>query len=103
MTQPDLFSATARRDAALKQASREPWMTTAFKLAVQVIPRGVPMIGEEIRNLLIRSGLEAPHHHNAWGALSMALVRERIIAPTGVWRKMNGAKSHARKSPEYVR
>jgi hypothetical protein len=53
-----------------------------------------------VRQLVSRS-VGGPHHHNAWGALVMHMVRTGRLVATGEYRPMKDVKSHARKTPVY--
>lgn len=98
----DLFShAEMLRDRALKQVEREDWMPAA--VAVFFAHRlELPDVftGEDIRDLVL-SRLSAPHHPNAWGALTMSLVKRNAIVATGTVAKMRSPSSHARRTFEY--
>lgn len=98
----DLFSyAETRRDQALQQVTREHWMATAlatFRRHKNELPD--VFTGEDIRELVVGYAMP-PHHPNAWGALTMALVRRGLIEATGTFTKMRSITSHARRTFEY--
>lgn len=96
----DLFDAATERDRALEQVERPPWKDIAWD-ALQTLPSGT-WTGEGIRIFLTRS-IGKPHHHNAWGALIMRAVRNKVLTPTGRYVSMREKQSHARKTPEYVK
>lgn len=56
--------------------------------------------GEDIRDLVLRHA-PPPHHPNAWGALTMSLVRRGAVVATGTFTKMRTPTSHARRTFEY--
>ncbi len=93
------------RDEALAQviANGEGWNDMARAFAFTHIPFDRPLTAEEIRLLLCEQGLASPHHHNAWGAFFRGIVVSGLVSPTGVHRSMRTTKSHARKTPEYIR
>lgn len=98
----DLFSyAETLRDARLQQVTREDWMPHAVA-TFYARRRELPdtFTGEDIRDLILRYAV-APHHPNAWGALTMSLVRQKAIVATGSVRKMRTPSSHARRTFEY--
>ena len=98
----DLFAyAETRRDEALHRVTRVDWMP----VAVSAFRRHAPELpdvftGEDIREL-VTAYAGAPHHPNAWGALTMTLVRQGLIVATGTVAKMKTPSSHARRTFEY--
>ena len=69
--------------------------------AVEVIRRrlgGAEVLAEEFRRACLAEGV-APHHHNAWGALTAVLVRRGVIEDTGRLGKSQDPRSHARRQP----
>lgn len=99
--QQDLFGAIQARDSALDQVSGHAgeWMDKAL-FAVANINTGFELTGEDIR-LRVADRVGNPHHHNAWGALIKAALKQKLITPTGKQRAMQTVKSHARKTPLY--
>ena len=99
---PDLFEAQQAQREALEQVAKNSgnFMTWAY-MAVQRLPVGL-WTGEEVR-LALEAGDIRPHHHNAWGALISKCVKDGLLKPTGRYLPMRTKKSHARKTPEYVR
>lgn len=98
----DLFQhAETLRDTGLKQVSREDWMPAAV-LAFRRYSGELPEVftGEDIREL-VSTFAGQPHHPNAWGALTMTLVRQGHIVATGTVSKMRSPSSHARRTFEY--
>jgi len=102
--QADLFTATEARDQALARVIENSgdWSETMLE-EISAIRSGMNMTGEELRLYLLNAVGWPPHHHNAWGGLIAAAVKRRLLIPTGKWRHMATVKSHARKTPEYVR
>jgi len=96
-TQADLFRNEGLH--RVRQNSGE-WFLAAMK-AVERLPSG-EYTGEDVR-LAIEPHVGNPHHHNAHGALIAQAVRRRILHPTGRWRKMRTAKSHARRTMIYLK
>ena len=101
-TQPDLFGARPARDEALGQVSANAgdFMAEALQ-AVLKLPRGV-YTGEDIRLELERQEI-VPHHHNAWGALIRQCVASGALRFSGRYEAMKTRRSHARRTPVYVR
>ena len=98
----DLFAyAETLRDQTIEQVSRPEWMPYAVA-TFKVHRRELPDVftGEDIRDLILRHAF-APHHPNAWGALTMSLVRQKAIVATGTVAKMRTPSSHARRTFEY--
>lgn len=105
MEQRGLFDspdARTQRDDALAKVSRPSWLEEAVASFTSAAPTG-EFTGEELRTTLLAAGLTEPHHHNAWGALVMTLVRRKLIQATGAYRAMSTTRSHARKTPVYKR
>lgn len=100
--QPDLFGAKNARDEALERVALNagPWRGRAIS-AVKMMPDGWTGTAEDLRLHLIHSGLDEPHHHNVWGELIKACIRDRVLLPTGERRNMRTIKSHARTTPVY--
>lgn len=101
--QPDLF-AKRQKEIVLDQVGSNAggWMG-AVLLAVSDLADdhpGMTVTGEAIRNL-VEAVAGSPHHHNAWGAATAQMVRKGYLIPTGRWVPMTGAKSNARRTPEY--
>jgi hypothetical protein len=99
--QQDLFGAKQARDDALSRVSGNTgtWMHKAL-VAVSDLKSGVDLTGEDIR-LRVADRVGNPHHHNAWGALIKAAIKNDLITPTGKYRAMQTVKSHARRTPVY--
>ena len=96
--EPPPRTAETARDEALERVSREQFMRKALA-AVRALPPG-QYTGEQIRLSLESRGL-SPHHHNAWGALTMSAVRAGILVDTGLVEHMQERKSHGRKTAVY--
>jgi len=94
----------ALRDAGIETISshNESWLDACKSEARIFIRFREQFTGEDIR-LHCQTICGAPKHHNAWGALINALVRERLIRATGEHRKMRDKTSHAIKAPVYER
>lgn len=93
--------AEAKRDAALAEVLENAGPD--FGDQVQYIAereRGQLVTGEDIRLYCEAAGV-VPHHHNAWGAAIMRLVRRGTLVDTGRTRNMRSKKSHARKTTLY--
>lgn len=101
----DYINAVAARDAALQRVAENAgeWTRMAYMAFYDAIRDGWEGTGEDVRLTMTDAGLQAPHHHNAWGALTCSLVRRGLLIPTGTWTNMRGEKSHARKTPVYRR
>jgi truncated hemoglobin YjbI len=98
-TQRDLFFSVEARDAALQQVAGNAGDFLAQALAAVAELRG-EYTGEGIRFALEARGL-IPHHHNAWGALVMAAVRDGLLIPTDKYVPMTARGSHARRTRVY--
>lgn len=102
-----LFSGEVLRDKGIKQVSshNETWMESCVYYATNVFVeynRDRTFTGEDIRAGCVAEFGE-PKHPNAWGALINSLVRQKIIKPTGEWRKTKNQSSHARNIQVYMR
>jgi hypothetical protein len=54
---------------------------------------------ETARTFAEENGVGAPPHHNAWGALCLALSKQNILVKTGQYVSSKTTRSHARVSP----
>jgi hypothetical protein len=97
-----MFDATDLRDAALDLVSKPSWMDMAFE-RFKVLRLPPAFTGEDIRLRLMMDGMDPPHHHNAWGAFTMKLVRANLIEATGNFTQMKDPSSHSRITREYRR
>ena len=66
------------------------------------LPNHIEVTGEDVRRMLTENGLPPPHHHNAWGAFIMHLVKSNMLVPTGRMAHMKMRSSHARRTPIYL-
>jgi hypothetical protein len=97
-------AAKAARDEALERVTESggDWQDRAL-LMLRRLPPGFEGTGEAFRLRLITDGLDKPHHHNAWGALIRHAIRLGHLQDTGKMAHMRTVRSHARKTPVYVR
>ena len=101
--QYDLFASKAARNAAVQQvADNAPEFIERALSAIDALPAGTIVTGEDVRRILTAYGI-TPHHHNAWGALIREAVRQQLLRPTGRYRQMRDVSSHARQTAEYIR
>lgn len=115
MTAPqlDLFAARLKRDKAIKRVvdrQEDPWKALYRHHAEQFLTHRIccdgeeGFIGEDLR-VFLEPIIGAPKHHNAWGGMAAGVLRkwmkEKKIAEQGMGQ-MRGAKSHARRTPQYV-
>jgi hypothetical protein len=98
--QPDLFEARKARDEGIMRVRKHsgPWFDDA--LAAVGMLRGFVGTAEDMR-LQIVPKVGHPHHHNTWGALTRAAVKQCLLLDTGRFGQMRTKKSHARKTPIY--
>ena len=88
------------RDAALHQVlehAGDSWRHDAMRLIRERLA-GREVLAEEFRALCEGEGIR-PHHCNAWGGLTAALVRAGVIEDTGRVGKSRDPRSHARRQP----
>ena len=112
--QGDLFSSSGdgerRRDlgkSAVTENAGERWRA-AFRAAgleyVSRLPPGRLFAAEEMRAWALSRGVSKPHHHNAWSAMSGAILRELVkaqrIRPAG-HRLARSVKTHAHLIRQY--
>jgi hypothetical protein len=100
--QLDLLAALDARDAALERVSHnagETWMQEGVRRIGLL--RSWQGTAEDLRILLLDSGFEAPHHHNAWGALTRMALSHGLLVRTGAFTHMRTRKSHARMTAVY--
>ena len=104
----DLFgdepTAKQERDVALAQvgANAGTWLGMAL-MRLRIYQSGTEGTAEQFRLWLLRDGLPAPHHHNAWGAMIKRAQDKNILRKTGKHAHMSTRKSHARMTPVLVR
>jgi len=91
------------RDAGIAKVKKnsDGWIAKAIDF-VERMPSGWIGTGEDIK-LLATPQIGAPHHPNAWGALTNAVTRRGLLVKTGRWLQTKGEKSHARNVQEYRR
>lgn len=96
-----LFSQAERaRDAALAQVlsnAGESWRNDAVRLIRERLS-GQEVLAEQFRLLCEKNGIR-PHHCNAWGGLTSALLKAGVIEDTGRVEKSRDPRSHARRQP----
>lgn len=97
------MSAVELRDAGIQAVDNPTWTEQAMNKFVKTTSLPPEFTGEDIRLALTSIGLAPPHHHNAWGAFTMNLVRSGRIKPTGQFKNMKTEKSHARITRVYTR
>jgi hypothetical protein len=106
----NLAEGKRRRDAGIRKATesvRERWRDSYY-LAVEQwfvrLHKGERFTGESLRLAALEGGVRNPQHHNAWGAVSRAVLvrwlREDRIEPAG-HAQAQAAKAHARLYPAY--
>lgn len=91
------------RDQALEQveSNAEDWFSLAMiTLANEVRWLPAEFSGEDIRTV-IKQQIGEPSNLNAWGALIMRAVRNKLIEPTGKLVQSTNRKSHARALRTY--
>ena len=110
MSQPDLFghpiadpSETRKAHGiALVWEHADPWGDQALAV-IERVPRDWEGLFEELRPRVIAE-VGAPHHPNAWGALTRSCRLRRVLWPTGEWRKSRAmVTNNARTAPVYRR
>lgn len=91
------------RDAVLARVAQNsaPWIEQAVG-AFRASAMPDEFTGEMIRGV-VEKAIGQPHHHNAWGALTMTLARRKLIEATGAYTAMRSARSHARSTRLYRR
>ena len=96
-----LFNQAERaRDAAMAQVlehAGETWRHDAMTLIRERLA-GQEVLAEKFRSLCEAAGIR-PHHCNAWGGLTAALVKAGVIEDTGRVEKSRDPRSHARRQP----
>lgn len=88
------------RDAAVAQVLKhagDSWRDDAVTLIRERLA-GREVLAEEFRVLCEANGIK-PHHCNAWGGLTAALVKAGVIEDTGRVEKSRDPRSHARRQP----
>lgn len=88
------------RDSGMAQVlgnAGELWRNDALRLIRERLA-GQEVLAEEFRALCEAEGI-TPHHCNAWGGLTAALVRAGVIEDTGRVGRSKDPRSHARRQP----
>jgi hypothetical protein len=96
------MTAEDERERAFKRVYRAAWWRAAL-WRVERVPAGWEGTGEDLRRIVMNMvvgglAMMPPHHHNAWGALTMTCIRHGLLEKTGRYRKMRTLTSHARSS-----
>ena len=102
----DLFEhaqALEARDEVLGRVAKNAgkWSLVATDY-FRSLPNNIEVTGEDVRRMLTEKGLPPPHHHNAWGAFIMNLVKSEMLVSTGRMAHMKAKKSHARRTVVYL-
>jgi hypothetical protein len=100
--EPAALTATALRDRGAVQVlerAGEDWKERAIT-CIRRHWAGREGIAEDFRRTCETQGI-APHHPNAWGALTLAMKRQQLLEETGEWRSPRDLKSHARPTRVY--
>lgn len=97
-------AATELRDAGVNLAldnAGAKWRAAAYTHVIKRfdLAGAEGCLFETARTFAEDCGVGAPPHHNAWGALCLALSRQGIIVKTGQYVKSKTTRSHARVSP----
>ena len=99
------------RDKGMQQVEENavPWRDhckTALNDWFASAPSGVSFTGEDLRLSLQSSGIEEPHHPNAWSAVVGGKVRQWLKAGAIVEAGMEHSKdpkAHARRVMSYIK
>lgn len=97
-----LTTATALRDRGAVQVlerAGDDWKIDAI-VCIRRHWGGREGIAEDFRRTCQAHGI-APHHPNAWGALTLSMKRQQLLEETGEWRSPSDLKSHARPTRVY--
>jgi hypothetical protein len=100
--EPAALTATALRDRGAIQVlerAGDDWKDQAIA-CIRQHWAGREGIAEDFRRTCQAHGI-APHHPNAWGALTLAMKRQELLEETGEWRSPSDLKSHARPTRVY--
>lgn len=90
----------AAKEAGQASVANESWIDKALaKLREFAAHNAGGFLMEEFRDWYLGHGHEAPHHQNAWGALTTVACKQKIIERTGEWRKASAKKSHVSEYP----
>jgi succinate dehydrogenase/fumarate reductase flavoprotein subunit len=101
--QGDLFDGVSRRDsgmtlAADAQDDKDPgWSDRALAAIIALAKQQDELHTDD----LAAAFAETPRHFNAWGAVWMRAIRERIIERTGRYHAARDPKKHAHVYPIY--
>lgn len=100
--EPAVLTAVELRDLGATQVinhAGDDWKERAIA-CIRDYWQGHTGIAEDFRRTCEAHGI-APHHPNAWGALTLAMKRQNLLEETGEWRTPTDHKSHARPTRVY--
>lgn len=94
--QGDLFAGRKGRDKGIGRVltHNQIWLAKCKTEAGFFVMSRETFTGEDIR-FHCRKAVGHPGHHNAWGALTNALVKGKVIEATGDWAQSKDKTSHA--------
>ena len=104
-TQYDMFQAELEKARGLAvTAGRNPdWMAFALRAARQRLPYGCEIMAEDFRRILAPIVGEPKNPGAGWGALVNQAVMQRIVMPTGRFKKSTAVSNHRHKYATYRR
>lgn len=78
------------------EAERESWITAALEAlkTFSRLPGWDEFKTEDLRWWCVSRGMEPPHHHNVWGALTNRAAHQGLIRFTGKYRPSTSPKTH---------
>ena len=88
------------RDEALElvlENAGDHWRSRAVALIRELLA-GQEVLAEDWRLLCAQYGI-TPHHPNAWGGLTAAMMKDGTIIDTGRLAQSRDPRSHARRQP----
>jgi hypothetical protein len=96
--QGELFRDNGAAAALAAQEEDVPgWAERAFGAIVEIACRRPEIHTDDVTSVF----REPPTHFNAWGAVWMRAIKEKIIVRTGNYRRSSDPKKHAHVYPVY--
>ena len=80
-----------------QDATAPGWSERAYAAIVAVACRADEIHRDDVCAVFT----EDPEHFNAWGAVWLRALRDRVIAPAGKYRRSRDRKKHAHVYPVY--
>jgi hypothetical protein len=78
-----------------------PWKERALEAIMDTAIHNDIFTADDVRDWADDTGLEEPHHPNAWGAAFRVAILNGVMERTGRFVKSRRPNQHARMVPQY--